>query len=153
MRIKFYKLRAIVLIYILKFFSKILSVESPPIVSVAALIEKGEKLLFLNLSYQKGLGLPGGIVQEGETLERTLKREVQEETGLKVTKSKYFSSAVSSYKGIPTASAVFLVETAGNLKVSEEGGVVWMKPEEALGKLFYKDSITSVQKYLASRRG
>ena len=142
------------LVYILKFFSKLLFIESPPLFSVAALIEKGGKLLFLNLSYQKGLGLPGGIVQEGETLEETLKREVLEETGLKVTKSMYFSSVIGSYKGIPTASVVFLADTLGKLKSSEEGELVWMRPKDAIGKLFYKDSATAVvEKYIAFRQG
>ena len=148
---KFYKLRVIILLYIVKFLTKLLFIESPPIFSVTAFIEKNGKLLFLNLSYQKGLGLPGGIVQKGETLEEALKREVFEETGLKITDSKYFVSVSAIYKGIPTASAVFLVKTSGNLKSSEEGDLVWMKPEEALGKLFYKDNVTSLKKYIASK--
>ncbi len=148
MKAKFYKLRAVVLLYVLKFLTKILFVESSPIFSVTALISKGEKLLFLNLSYQKGLGLPGGIVKKDETLEEAVKREVLEETGLKVVDCKYFTSVFAQYKGIPTASAVFIVKTVGNTKPSEEGGLIWMKPEEAMDKLFYKDNGTTLRKYL-----
>lgn len=45
----------------------------------------------------KGLGLPGGIIKAGEDVETALKREVLEETGLRVTKLTYIGS-VNSYK-------------------------------------------------------
>ena len=139
------------MLHIIKFLAKLFIVEFPPIFSVTALIEKGKRLLFLDLSYQKGLGLPGGIVQSGETLEGALEREVLEETGQKVVDSKYFTSVFSVYKGIPTASVVFLVNTSGKLKASEEGELKWLKPEEAMDKLFYKDNVLTLKKYLSSR--
>lgn len=148
MKIKFYKLRAIILLYIVKFWAKLLFVEYPPIFSVTALINKNDDLLFLNLSYQKGLGLPGGIIKKGETLEEAVRREVLEETGLKVVDCKYFISVFAQYKGIPTASVVFIVNTVGNTKPSEEGSLIWMKPKEAMDKLFYKDNVITLKKYL-----
>ena len=139
------------MLYIVKFWTKLLFVESPPIFSVTALINEKNNLLFLNLSYQNGLGLPGGIVKKGETLEEALRREVFEETGLKVVGCEYFTSVTAEYKGIPTASAVFLVKTSGKIKSSEEGTLSWMRPEEAISKMFYKDNIISLKKYIAHR--
>jgi ADP-ribose pyrophosphatase YjhB (NUDIX family) len=152
MGVKFYKLRAIVLLYIIRFLTRVLFLEAPPtIFSVTGLIERGDTLLFLNLSYSKGLGLPGGVVKGGETLEEALRREVFEETGLSVRHSEYLASFASLYHGFPTMASVFLAETLGDMKSSEEGELVWMKPEDALGKLFYKDGDRTIRKFLEVR--
>lgn len=137
---KFYKLRAFILIILLRIFAFLLRVEKPPILSVAAIIKKENKILFLNLSYQKGYGLPGRIVQGGETLLDALKREVKEETGLTVKKANYFNSYDAKYLSISTISAAFFIEAVGELKSSEEGYLVWLEPKEVLGKLAYKDA-------------
>ena len=79
---KFYKIRAVLAIFLVKIFSKIMAIEFPPIFSVTALIEKNGKLLFMDYSYLKGLGFPGGIVKAGENMEESLEREVLEETGI-----------------------------------------------------------------------
>lgn len=148
MRIKFYKFRAILFIYLIKLLAKFFFVETPPLFSVTALIKKEKKLLFVNLSYQNGLGFPGGVVKAGETLEEAIKREVLEETGLQVIKSTYYSSVFASYNGIPTASVIFEVETQGQLKESEEGKLMWLEPKKGVDKLFYKDSQIALKNYL-----
>lgn len=136
---KFYKFRAFILIILLRIFAFLLRVEKPPILSVAAIIKKENKVLFINLSYQKGYGLPGGVVQGGETLLESLKREVGEETGLTVKKVSYYNSYDAKYMNISTICVVFNVETVGNLQSSDEGELVWLDPKEVLGKLAYKD--------------
>ena len=148
MRLAFYKVRAIILLYTVKILAKVLFLETPPLFSVTGLISRGDTLLFLDLAYSKGLGLPGGIVKGGETLEESLRREIFEETGLSVTHFKYFTSTAAVYHGFPTMSAVFLVETAGNLKNSDEGKLLWMHPKDAIGKLFYRDAEETIQKFI-----
>ena len=62
-----------------------------PIASVEAVISKDDSYLFLrrNNSPVKGQWwFPGGRVRKGETFAETLYREVKEETGLEVIKSK-----------------------------------------------------------------
>ena len=60
-------------------------------VSVMAWIEndQGSVLLVRQVAGQKLWTLPGGKVKRGESLERALKREVREETGLSVRASEY----------------------------------------------------------------
>jgi ADP-ribose pyrophosphatase YjhB (NUDIX family) len=148
MRIKFLHLRSVVLIYIIKLLTFLFAVEFPPIPSVGAIIKKGSKILFVDLSYLNGLGIPGGIVQSGETLEEALKREVHEETKLKVKEITYFGSEKSSYKGISTVSTVFLVKVSGTEKSSEEGKLVWLEPRKAMGRFAYKNTEAIFAKYM-----
>jgi len=62
-----------------------------PIASVEAIISKDNSLLFLRRNNSPAKGqwwFPGGRIRKGETLEEALYREVKEETGLQVIKSK-----------------------------------------------------------------
>ena len=150
MRVKFYKLRAITVLFIVKIISKILLIEFPPIFSITALIAKNGKILLLDLSYLQGLGFPGGIVKSGENLEESLRREVFEETGLTVIKSKYVDSVKSKVNGISKVSAIFIVEADGKIK-DEEGKLLWLKPEEAVGKMAYIDNEITLKNYLSQK--
>jgi 8-oxo-dGTP pyrophosphatase MutT (NUDIX family) len=148
MKVKLYKLRAFFVLFVVKIISKIFFVEFPPIFSVTALIKEGEKLLFLDLSYLKGFGFPGGIIKADENLEESLKREVFEETGLTVVKSKYVDSVKSKVNGISKVSAIFIVEVNGEIRDSEEGKLFWLKPQEALKKMAYIDNEITLKNYL-----
>lgn len=67
------------------------------IVAVTALIknQKGDKFLMLKrnkneIAYPGKWALPGGKIEKGETIMNVLKREVAEETGLKIEDYKQF---------------------------------------------------------------
>jgi len=65
--------------------------DSIPIASVEAVISKDDSLLFLRRKNNPVKGqwwFPGGRIRKGETLGEALYREVKEETGLEVIKSK-----------------------------------------------------------------
>ena len=150
MSVRFYKLRAILLIHIVRILAKILFVEVPPVVSAAAFIEKNSKILLMDYSYMKGFGLPGGVVGKGESLEEAVVREIKEETGLEASKVDYFGSFVSVELGVPFVSALFVVKGKGKLKQSEEGNLFWLDPKEAVGKMGYKNAEYGLQKYVKS---
>lgn len=149
---KFTKFRAFLFLYVIRFLSKIFCIEVPPLVSVTALIEKENKMLFLKLSYIDGYGLPGGLVKEKETAEQALIRETSEETGLIVTTSSYLWSISSYHKGIPTISLVYKIEATGELKSSEEGELIWLEPtEEVMHNLAYESARLALKKYKSNR--
>lgn len=146
---KFLKIKAFVFLFVVKLISKIFVVELPPLVSVTALINKDGKLLFLDLTYLKGLGLPGGMMKKGETATEALKREVAEETGFEITNHSYLWSIPSSFRGFATLSLVFEVEITGEMRNSKEGKLLWLSPTEAKGKLAYASAEEVLKKYVS----
>lgn len=146
MKVKFYKFRALLFLVVVRILGKLFFVEVTPILSVAALIKKEEKFLFLNYSYMKGYGLPGGLVSTGEDIEQALKREVREETGLGVASSTFFTSTTSTFYGLPTICIVFYVEVKGKEIASEEGSLLWLNIEDVKGKMAYESAEMVIQK-------
>jgi 8-oxo-dGTP diphosphatase len=64
-----------------------------PLLGIGALIFKGSRILMVERGGNPLKGywsLPGGLVEAGETLEAAVKREILEETGLRVTPSRMF---------------------------------------------------------------
>ena len=53
-------------------------------VSVYGLLEENEQILVQRSSKSKQFSLPGGKIEKGETIENSLVREFEEETGLQV---------------------------------------------------------------------
>jgi ADP-ribose pyrophosphatase YjhB (NUDIX family) len=71
------------------------------VAAVAALVVDGEgKLMLVTRGVEPGYGkldLPGGFVDPGENLEDGLKRELEEELGLKIKSCEYIGSAPNEY--------------------------------------------------------
>lgn len=82
-------------------------------------------VLVIDRSDGRGLSFPGGLAMPWETAENAMKREVSEETGLRVKHSvqlfEYSSSA-----DIPVVITVFAVEADGDPKDSWEGSPLWL---------------------------
>lgn len=72
-----------------------------PIVAVAALIlDPSDRLLLIRRAKNPGAGLlamPGGFVDEGESLEQAVHREIAEEIGLAITEVGYLCSHPNRY--------------------------------------------------------
>ena len=145
---KFYKIRAYIVLLITVGLTLLLKVDTPPLVSVAAIIKKKKKVLVIDLSYMDGYGLPGGVVQRGETLDDALAREIKEETGLEVVKSEYWRSYTSSVKGLPQLAVIYNVEAEGKLKKSREGKPVWVAPSVVIENSAYRDTKDALLDYI-----
>ncbi len=98
------------------------------------IIHRNERFLVIRRNDGRGLSLPGGIAGWRETEESTLRREVQEETGLSVT-SMQFKMRYTSNADVPCIISVFEVEASGELEDSWEGSPSWMTIPELEGTL------------------
>jgi ADP-ribose pyrophosphatase YjhB (NUDIX family) len=98
------------------------------------IIRRDQTFLVIRRNDGRGLSLPGGISGWREAPENTLRREVQEETGLNVTKHE-LRLRYRSTVDVPCTISVFEAEAGGELKDSWEGSVVWMTAEELAPRL------------------
>jgi 8-oxo-dGTP pyrophosphatase MutT (NUDIX family) len=112
-------------------------------ISKILILNKGRVLLLMSKRLKK-FHLPGGHIQKNETFTQGLKREVKEETNLKLSWYKiiYSKPNFTLYKG-----GVY----TGMIKLSQEhDGYLWVKIEDAhkypLCK-FTKKDITGLQIY------
>jgi 8-oxo-dGTP diphosphatase len=76
---------------------------------------------------------PGGKVKYGETPEECLKRELEEEFGIKVEVGEYISSNRKSFSHISIELMAFQTRyLAGSFILADHDEVKWIKPEELL---------------------
>lgn len=102
-------------------------VSPKPAVGIFLFNDKNE-ILFLVRANDPGkgmLGIPGGFINSDESTEDALKREVFEETGLKIDNFNYFGSYFGNYlyKGInyKTVDIIYTGKiNATDIKISEE---------------------------------
>lgn len=101
-------------------------------------IEKDGKYLMLHrvkkaadVNKDKWIGI-GGHLEEGETPEECLLREVKEETGLTLTQYRFCGDILFSYPPYP-AETMYLYHAAGfegNLTDCDEGDLCWLEKEK-----------------------
>lgn len=101
-------------------------------------IEKDDKYLMLHRvkkendqNKDKWIGV-GGKFEDGETPEDCVRREVWEETGLKLTEYKYRGIVTFVLKGWGTEYMHLFTATGftGEMKTCDEGDLVWMPKSE-----------------------
>jgi 8-oxo-dGTP pyrophosphatase MutT (NUDIX family) len=100
----------------------------------AAVIRRDNLYLVIERSDGLGLALPGGLARFAEPEERALFREVQEETGLRLTS---YSLLLRYTTSVPYASrvSVYVAEAEGELRPSWEGTPRWVDFSELQQRL------------------
>lgn len=99
-----------------------------------AVLRKDDLILVIDRNDARGFSFPGGLAHFGEAAEQAMRREVEEETGLKVEKSSFLFEYRST-ADIPCVVSVFEVEASGNLSESWEGSPRWLSRMEIKPRL------------------
>ncbi len=115
-------------------------------VTVAGIIIKNRRILLEKRKtkpFKNYWCLPGGHVEKYETAEKAIKREVEEETGLKVTKAKFlfYQDEILPRIKWHAVVLVFLCKTKGKIKMNEKevSEIKWFEIKESLRlKLAFK---------------
>ena len=102
---------------------------------VAAIIKKNNHFLIVQRNRKKHLGLkwefPGGKVQENETFEEALSREIKEELNIKI--NLYDKIAEEKYKdeNINIVLHYYLcTQESGTIKLSEHEDLAWVEKKD-----------------------
>ncbi len=76
---------------------------------------------------------PGGKIEEGETLEQTLIRELHEELEIDVEIGKFFYQVEHDYPDFHLSMAVFDCKLLSKeMKMNVHKGIKWLKPSEMM---------------------
>ena len=126
-------------------------------------LDKENRVLLQKRTYpQKNWGLPGGIMDMGETIEETGIREVFEETGLKVSNLKLVNvySGEDFYMKLPNEDEFYLVNAVyvtrdyeGELQVdNEEGTELKFFPLDDLPKYMVKSHRRFIEELVEEKK-
>ncbi len=125
-------------------------------VTAAILIEKGRVLIArrpCNDVLQYKWEFPGGKIEDGETPEECLERELMEEFAIQVKVGSYFTSSVYNYEhGKIELLAYFVRREAGNLIPYSHDAIEWALPTELHGYDFAPADIPIVEKLIREAR-
>lgn len=118
----------------------------PPISpAIIVLIRRGDEILLVHARNFRGTfyGLVAGFLEAGETLEQCVRREVMEETGLKVRNITYFGS-----QPWPYPSGLMVGFTADY----ESGEIKLQQDELSAGAFYSKDNLPEIPQKLSIAR-
>ena len=107
--------------------------EFPVAVSMVVTNRAQDKILLAKHVEDDDFILFAGYVKKGENVEKTIPREIKEELGLSVVKTKYMSSRYHGKKDVLMLNFIVVVEEQA-LKLAEEeiAEARWCTPEEAV---------------------
>jgi len=120
---------------------------------ICAIIEENERILVIQRSENMKLPckweFPGGKIEEGETEEECILREIKEELNIEIKLAKRLAPTKHSYPSFSILLVPFIAKyIGGELKLAEHKTYIWLRKEE-LPKLDWADAdISIVEEYL-----
>ncbi|WP_348811071.1 8-oxo-dGTP diphosphatase MutT [Flavobacterium maritimum] len=101
----------------------------------AAIIRNGSKILIARRSPNKHLGgfweFPGGKIEEGETAQECLKRELEEELGIIVRVGEFFMENEHHYEDkIILLKAYECEHVSGNIVLNDHDQIEWVEKSD-----------------------
>ena len=136
---------------------------NPALAVGAILVDEDDRVLFLVRDHDPGkgmLGLPGGFVEPGETVEEACIRETREEVNLDVVEMTYVGSFPNRYSLngiIYNVTDVFMrITVAATDSIQTQVGEVadwqWLLPtEDVLARMAFPSNARGIRLYLANR--
>lgn len=104
------------------------------IISNMCMVYKGDMILVINRTKSDwpGLSFPGGHLEENETLEESVVREMKEETGLEIKNPKLCAIKEWDWgNGVRYLGLLYKTnDFKGKLKSSSEGEVFWINKKD-----------------------
>ena len=107
------------------------------IIVTAAIIEKNQKVLLARRKLGKHLEgfweFPGGKIENNETPEECLKRELSEELSILAEINDFFVENIHEYPDKKIKLLAYKVNIiSGDFKLSDHDKIVWVRPEKIL---------------------
>ena len=101
---------------------------------VAAILQRDGAYFATQRGYGEFEGMwefPGGKIEEGETAEFALKREIQEELGIDITIDKFLCTTEYDYPSFHLTMHCYLCGIkAGEIELREHKSAHWLRPEK-----------------------
>lgn len=106
-------------------------------VTAAVIERKGQYLIARRAPSQSHAGrweFPGGKIEPGETAEECLKREIEEEFGVRVRVGRFITASTHTYPGGTIQLLAYeTVLVSGDFDLRVHDQIAWVRPSELLG--------------------